>query len=82
MSTAIALTIGFCLGAGAAVALLFCVKAAAEAIGLRPKPDRREPEKPAGAGEAPAQLSFEQQLQNLFAFDGKPQKTEGVNSDE
>ena len=83
MGIGIALIAGFVLGCGCTVALLFCLKPAAEAVGLlpaTPKPPKPEqaPAEPENTDKPPP----EQQWQNLFGYDGKPQKGGNVKENE
>jgi hypothetical protein len=72
--TAIALIIGFAMGCGCTVALLFCLKPVTRAVfstnGVQKQKARQEE---AVESEESAAPSMDEQWANFFAFDGKRQ---------
>ncbi len=80
MITAIALIVGFIMGAGCTCALLFAVRKVAQASGIAEKPVKIEPdaEEP---GEQKGKPAFEEQLMNMLNYDGRPKRGK-VSADE
>jgi hypothetical protein len=82
--TAIALIIGFVMGCGCTVALLFCLKPATERVFISGKVQKRqEKRQESEAVEQPEEaLTFEQQMENFLAWDGTPQTGKDVKKND
>ncbi len=80
MDIAIGLIVGFAMGCGCTVALLFCLKRIAQAVGIVEKPIVVPPdEENAQKGDKP---SYEEQLANILNHSVKPKRQEKVTEDE
>lgn len=83
MEQAISLIVGFVMGCGCTVALIFCLKPAAKKVfhsGQVQKQKERRQEAPVEQAK-PEKLPIDKQFENFFSFDGTPQTGKDVNDD-